>query len=83
MAINEKLVEELVAGRKTPEEINELLRQLTKAVLERALGTELTEHLGYEKHEPGPRRRGNTRNGHSRKVLKGDFGDAARSGSDL
>ena len=29
-----------------------LLKQLTKAVLETALNEELTEHLGYEKHDP-------------------------------
>ena len=29
-----------------------LLKQLTKTVLETALNEELTEHLGYEKHDP-------------------------------
>ena len=29
-----------------------LLKQLTKTVLETSLGEELTEHLGYEKHDP-------------------------------
>lgn len=31
-----------------------LLKQLTKAVLETALSEEMTEHLGYEKHDPVP-----------------------------
>ena len=32
-----------------------LLRQMTKAVLERALAEELTEHLGYEPGDPAGR----------------------------
>jgi transposase-like protein len=52
-----------------------LLKQLTKAILERALDTELTEHLGYEKHDPVGYKSGNSRNGKSPKKLKGDFGE--------
>ena len=54
---------------------NGLLKQLTKAILERALQAEITDHLGYEKHEPVGHRRGNTRNGKSQKTLKGEFGE--------
>jgi putative transposase len=36
---------------------------VTKAVLERALAEEMTEHLGYEKHDPAGRGSGNSRNG--------------------
>ncbi|MGK4595004.1 IS256 family transposase, partial [Amycolatopsis sp. w19] len=32
--------------------VQELLNQMTKAVLERALDTEMTHHLGYEKGDP-------------------------------
>jgi len=39
-----------------------LLSQVTKAVLERALGEEMTAHLGYEKHDPAGRGSGNSRN---------------------
>jgi putative transposase len=31
-----------------------LQSQVTKAVLERALAEEVTEHLGYDRHDPGP-----------------------------
>jgi transposase-like protein len=48
---------------------NGLLKELTKAVLERALKAELTEHLGYEKHDPAGQGSGNSRNGKSRKKL--------------
>jgi putative transposase len=78
MAVDPELIDKLLADYKTPEDIigeNGLLKQLTKAVLERALGAELTEHLGYEKHDPAGRNNGNSRNGKSRKKLKGDFGE--------
>jgi putative transposase len=52
-----------------------LLSQVTKAVLERALGEELTEHLGYEKHEPAGRGSGNSRNGSTPKRLRTEVGD--------
>jgi putative transposase len=51
-----------------------LLSQVTKAVLERALGEELTAHLGYEKHDPVGRGSGNSRNGSTPKTLLTDVG---------
>src|ERR1700722_9617482 len=79
MAIDPKLIDKLLAehGRR-PEDIagdNGLLKQLTKAILERALDAELTSHLGYEKHDPAGHKSGNSRNGKSKKRLKGDFGE--------
>jgi len=77
MAIDRKLIDQLLTDYKRPEDIigeNGLLKELTKAILERALAAEMSEHLGYEKHEAG-QHRGNTRNGKSRKTLKGDFGE--------
>jgi putative transposase len=78
MAIDKEIVDQLLAGVKTPEDItgeDGLLKKLTKAILERALQGELTEHLGYEKHDPAGHNSGNSRNGNSRKRLKGDFGE--------
>lgn len=46
-----------------------LLSQVTKAVLERALNEELTDELGYEKHDPVGRGSGNSRNGTTSKTL--------------
>lgn len=54
MAIDLKLIDKLLADYKKPEDIigeNGLLKQLTKALLERAMQAEMTEHLGYEKHD--------------------------------
>lgn len=78
MPIDPKLIDQLMAEYKKPEDIigeNGILKQLTKAVLERALQAEMTEHLGYEKHDPVGYNSGNSRNGKSQKKLKGEFGE--------
>jgi hypothetical protein len=53
----DEVVDELLAGAKTEEEIvgpGGLLAQLTKRLVERALEVELTDHLGYEPHREPP-----------------------------
>lgn len=78
MPIDHKLIDNLLKDYKTPEEIlgdNGLLKQLTKAVLGRAMQAELTQHLGYEKHDAAGDNSGNSRNGKSQKTLKGEFGN--------
>ncbi len=53
-----------------------LLKALTKTVIETALDEELSEHLGYDRHEPVGRNRGNSRNGkRSKTVLTDACGD--------
>ena len=47
----------------------------TKALVERAQQAELTDHLGHGKNELVANESGNTRNGRSKKTLKGDFGE--------
>lgn len=72
----EQALDELLKGKK-PEEIvgpDGLLKQLTKALLERAMNAELSHHLGYEKGQPEGRGSGNNRNGKSRKRVQGDHG---------
>src|SRR3954465_3801477 len=49
-----------------------LLKQLTKTVLETALNEEITEHLGYEKHDPSGAGAGNIRNGTRAKTVLTD-----------
>ena len=71
------MMDSLLRNYKTPEEIlgeGGLLKMLTKRLLERAMEAELTHHVGYEKHAPEGRNTGNSRNGRSKKTLKGDFG---------
>jgi putative transposase len=75
--LNTDLIDQLLKDYRSPEDVlgeNGLLKQFTKAVLERAMQAELTHHLGYEKHSPDGHNSGNSRNGKSKKTLKGDFG---------
>jgi putative transposase len=51
-----------------------LLQQLTKRVLESALDGEITDHLGYDKHDPAGKASGNSRNGHRSKMVTTDVG---------
>lgn len=51
-----------------------LLNQLTKNVLETALDAEMSEHLGYEKHDPDGRNSGNSRNGTRSKTVLTEIG---------
>jgi len=53
---------------------NGLLNQLTKNVLETALDAEMTEHLGYHKHDPAGRGSGNSRNGTRAKTVLTEIG---------
>lgn len=53
---------------------NGLLNQLTKNVLETALDAEMSEHLGYDKHDPAGRGSGNSRNGTRAKTVFTEIG---------
>jgi putative transposase len=79
MGIRQELVDELLKDYSKPEDLigeTGLLKQLTKALVERALKGELTHHLGYEEKGPAAETgTTNRRNGSSRKKLKGDFGE--------
>lgn len=59
---------------KSEEDVADFSRLLKKMAVEAALGAEMEAHLGYEKHEARGRGSGNSRNGYSRKTLKGDHG---------
>ncbi len=78
MTVSNELIDRLLADYKKPEDLigeNGLLKQLTKRLVERALEAEMTEHLGHGKNEPVANPKCNTRNGKSKKTLKGEFGE--------
>jgi putative transposase len=78
MGIDKELIDKLLGDYKGPEDLigeHGLLKELTRALVERAMHAELTHHLGYEKHDPNGKGSGNSRNGTSAKTLKGDFGE--------
>ena len=50
MAIREEILNELLAGYSKPEDLlgaDGIIQQLKKALVEKALSAELTNHLGY------------------------------------
>jgi transposase-like protein len=51
-----------------------LLADLTKRVLEAGLEAEMTEHVGYEAHDPAGHHSGNSRNGTRAKTVITDIG---------
>lgn len=72
-----EVLDELIAGYKKPDDLlgeDGVLKELTKALLERALGAELSFHLGYAKGEGKETKRNNTRNGGSYKKVITDNG---------
>ena len=78
MTVSNELIDSLLADYKKPEDLigeHGLLKQLTKRLVERALEAEMTEHLGHARHTAVANSAGNTRNGKSRKTLKGEFGE--------
>jgi putative transposase len=76
--IRQELLNELLAGYDKPEDLvgpDGLLKDLFKRLIETAAGAELTDHLGYEKHDPAGRGSGNSRNGTASKTLRTEHGD--------
>ena len=73
-----ELLDELLTDYERPEDLlgeEGLFKELKRALLERALGAELSDHLGYEKGDPAGRGTGNSRNGHSDKRVLTEDGE--------
>jgi putative transposase len=68
--LDEQLIGQLVDRARA----SGLLQQLTKRVLESALEGEITDHLGYDKHDPASAGSGNSRNGVRSKTVLTDVG---------
>jgi putative transposase len=78
--ISNELLDELLAGASTEEEIagrGGVLAELTKRLVERAMEVELTDHVGYEPHQEPPGGAGNQRNGTTPKTLITEHGKVA------
>ena len=79
MTISKEVLDELIKGYQSPEDLlgeNGLLKQLTKALLERAMKAELTHELGFEKNDKSSlKENGNRRNGTSSKTIKSKHGE--------
>ena len=78
MTIKTEVLDELLADCTAPDDLlgeEGLFKRLKKALLERMLGAELTDHLGYAKGDPAGRGSGNSRNGYSAKTVLTDDGE--------
>ncbi|WP_370653380.1 IS256 family transposase [Caballeronia sp. Lep1P3] len=65
----EALLDELVKGPMTPGEVQDLMLAFNKALIERAMGAEMSMHLGYRPGQPKPAEQTNERNGASGKTV--------------
>jgi transposase-like protein len=68
------LLDHVVKGPMTQEEVEAVCRSLKKAVIERAMGGEMTHHLGYSPGEAKPAEQANYRNGTTGKTVITDDG---------
>jgi len=78
LTLTPEILDQLLAKCEKPEDLtgnNGFFKELKKALLERALGAELTHHLGYEKGDPAGRGSGNSRNGTSSKSVLTEEGE--------
>jgi putative transposase len=74
---SDELLDQLLANYTKPDDLtgkDGILKQLTARLVERAMQAEMTEHLGYERHDPKGRGTPNSRNGLGTKTLKTELG---------
>jgi len=69
-----ELLEQLIPGPVTPAEFEDIFGRFKKAFMERALGAEMSQHLGYKAGEAKPVGTTNHRNGKSAKTVLTDTG---------
>jgi len=77
MAITKEILDELLKDCNSPDEFygpDGLVKQLSKALIERMMQAELTDQLGYEKSKSGEKQTENRRNGKTSKTLRTDQG---------
>ena len=75
--IKDRLLDELLENYSGPSDLlgpDGLLTELKKRLINRVLESEMTTHLGYEKHGEPPEGKPNARNGHSPKTLRTEDG---------
>jgi putative transposase len=78
MTFGPELIEELLKDYKNPEDLMSeggILKELTKALGEKCLTAEIDTHFQEQQTEKVQNKSKNRRNGHSKKKLKGEFGE--------
>jgi transposase-like protein len=80
MTFRPEILDELLKGYENPEDLlgeSGILKQLSAALVERYLNAEMKTHLDEQRSEPSERTTpNNRRNGHTKKTIKGEFGEA-------
>jgi putative transposase len=74
ISIKAEMLDEVLKEYRGPQDCEAIFKQCKKAVVERALGAELTQHLGYDKGQDNPEHQTNHRNGSSGKRILTDQG---------
>jgi transposase-like protein len=74
LKVPKELLDQLVTGPMTQGDLESMFRSLKKAVIERAMTAEMTQHLGYAAGESRPEGQRNHRNGASAKTVITDDG---------
>ena len=70
-----ELLEKLIPGPVTPAQFEDIFQRFKKAFMERALGAEMTQHLGYAPGQAKPAGAANHRNGKGVKTILTDSGE--------
>ncbi len=68
------LAREVAKDCKSVEDVHDLIKDLFKRTLQEILESEISDHLGYEKHDVVGNNTGNSRNGYSSKTIKTSLG---------
>jgi putative transposase len=79
MTFQPELLDQLLRGYEKPEDLlgeGGILKQLTKALVEHCLEAEMKTHLEAQETQSSTSKPANRRNGHSKKTIKGEFGEA-------
>ncbi|WP_261486231.1 IS256 family transposase, partial [Acididesulfobacillus acetoxydans] len=73
--VKDRLAREVAKDCKTVEDVHNTLKDLFRRTLQEILETEMSDHLGYEKHSVEGNNSGNSRNGYSRKTIQTRMGE--------
>ena len=77
MVFDKEKLQKILEEKKleTTEDLQDLLRDTTKELIEAVYDGEITDHLGYKKYEQKPGNSENSQNGHSTKKVKSKVGE--------
>jgi len=76
--ISDEMIEKILGNAKTQEDLfgkDGIIKQISKRFMDKLLETEMTHHLGYQKHSVEGNNSGNSRNGKTTKVVKTGNGE--------